>query len=56
MKCSDAYYFACPEKLLNVPGVRLFRDWIATRAAATNQVSAPAGKHLPTHRDLQAIG
>ena len=34
--CSDAYYFACAEKLLDLPGVRLLRDWFAAQAASTH--------------------
>jgi len=44
-KCSDAYYFACPQKLLGLPGVRLLRDWVLARAASSS-LAAPGEESL----------
>jgi DNA-binding transcriptional LysR family regulator len=35
-QCSDAYYFACAQKLLNHKSVQLLRDWILDKTASIN--------------------
>jgi LysR family glycine cleavage system transcriptional activator len=35
-KCSNVYYFACSRKLVNLPSVRLLRDWILARTTSLN--------------------
>ena len=34
VQCADAYYFVCPNKLLNVPAIRRFNDWVVTRVGS----------------------
>jgi LysR family glycine cleavage system transcriptional activator len=38
-KCSEAYFFACAEELLAVPGVKLLRDRVMARAIAVIEAS-----------------
>jgi LysR family glycine cleavage system transcriptional activator len=38
VQCADAYYFACPSKLLNVAAIRRFNDWVVTRVGSMTQI------------------
>jgi LysR family glycine cleavage system transcriptional activator len=37
VQCADAYYFACPNKLLSVAAIRRFNDWVVTRVGSMTE-------------------
>jgi LysR family glycine cleavage system transcriptional activator len=37
VQCADAYYLACPNKLLNVAAIRRFNDWVVARVGSMIQ-------------------
>jgi LysR family transcriptional regulator, glycine cleavage system transcriptional activator len=49
--CADAYYFACPNKLLNVAAIRRFNDWVVARVGSMTQ--APGQPRL--RRGIDAL-
>jgi LysR family glycine cleavage system transcriptional activator len=37
VRCADAYYFVCPNKLMDVAAIRRFNDWVVTRVGSMTQ-------------------
>jgi LysR family glycine cleavage system transcriptional activator len=37
VQCAEAYYLVCPNKLMSVPAIRRFNDWVVTRARSMTQ-------------------
>ncbi len=54
--CSGAYYFACAEKLLGLPSVRLLRDWFAQSWSSRIVKAERNGRTAWRHVELEIAG